>query len=388
MGIISAIGHSLEENRRSLREGFCGITDELDLFPSRYAGLLSFGTVTLSNKELHQRLDAHEPGLTRTSLLALHAFKEAIAHSGLSTDELHSSETALIGASTVGGMCLTDELYHDANKKEAGSPYLSSYDNASVTIYLQERSGVGGIVNTINTACSSSANAIMFGANLIKSGLAKRAIVGGADSLAKFTINGFHALHILSPGKCQPFDEARNGLNLGEGAAFLVLEREEDLDGKKTYAELTGYCNTNDAYHPSSLSDEGDGPFLSMQGALRCAGLQPRDISYINAHGTGTENNDLVESVAMKRLFEMPPPFTSTKSNTGHTLGAAGSVEAVFSIMNLIEQEVYPGLRCDNPIAATGLIPVKEYRKMKMDHIMSNSFGFGGNCSSLIFSKA
>jgi len=388
MGIISAIGHSLGENRRSLREGFCGITDQLNLFPSKYAGQLSFGTVTLSNKDLHELLDAHEPGLTRTSLLALHAFNQAIAHSGFTSEEIRSSETALIGASTVGGMCLTDELYHDANKKEAGSPYLSSYDNASVTIYLQERSGVGGIVNTINTACSSSANSIMYGANLLKNGLAKRAIVGGADSLAKFTINGFHALHILSPGKCRPFDEARNGLNLGEGAAFLVLEKEEDLDGKKVYAELTGYCNTNDAYHPSSLSDEGDGPFLAMQGALASAGLQPGDISFINAHGTGTENNDLVESVAMSRLFETPPPFASTKSNTGHTLGAAGSVEAVFSILNLVEQEVYPGLRCETPIASAGLVPVKEYKKMKMDHIMSNSFGFGGNCSSLIFSKA
>lgn len=388
MGIISAIGHSLEQNRQSLREGKCGITDKLDLFPSRYAGILSFGTVKLSNAELQEQLNAFEPGVTRTSLLALHAFNEAIAHSGLAPEQINSTDTALIGASTVGGMCLTDDLYHDANKTEAGSPYLSSYDNASVTLYLQQRSGVGGIVNTINTACSSSANSIMYGANLIKQGLAKRAIVGGADSLAKFTINGFHALHILSPGKCQPFDEARSGLNLGEGAAFLVLEREEDLNGKKVYAELTGYRNTNDAYHPSSLSDEADGPFLAMHGALTCAGLKPGDISFINAHGTGTENNDLVESVAMKRLFETVPPFASTKSNTGHTLGASGSVEAIYSILNLVEQEVYPALRFETPIASTGLTPVQEYNKMEMAHIMSNSFGFGGNCSSLIFSKA
>lgn len=388
MGIISAIGHSLVQNRQSLHEGKCGITNKLDLFPSRYAGILSFGTVTLSNAELQEQLNAYEPGVTRTSLLALRAFNEAIAHSSLSPEQLNSTDTALIGASTVGGMCLTDDLYHDANKTEAGSRYLSSYDNASVTLYLQQRSGIGGIVNTINTACSSSANSIMYGANLIKQGFAKRAIVGGADSLAKFTINGFHALHILSPGKCQPFDEARSGLNLGEGAAFLVLEREEDLNGKKVYAELRGYSNTNDAYHPSSLSDEGDGPFLAMQGALTSAGLKPQDISFINAHGTGTENNDLVESVAMKRLFETVPPFASTKSNTGHTLGASGSVEAIYSILNLVEQEVYPALRFETPIASTGLTPVQEYKKMELANIMSNSFGFGGNCSSLIFSKA
>ena len=122
-----------------------------------------------------------------------------------------------------------------------------------------------GIVNTINTACSSSANAIMYGARLIRHGLAKRAIVGGADSLAKFTINGFNALHILSSDICTPFDKDRKGLNLGEGAAFLVLEKEEDIHNRKVYAELTGYGNANDAFHPSSISDQGDGPYLQWR---------------------------------------------------------------------------------------------------------------------------
>ena len=240
-------------------------------------------------------------------------------------------------------MCLTDELYADANKQDNGSEYLSSYDCASVNMYLQTHYEMNGIINTINTACSSSANAIMYGARLIKNGIARRAIVGGVDSLAKFTINGFNALHIFSPEQCTPFDENRKGLNLGEGAAFLILEKEEDINGKKVYAELTGYCNTNDAFHPSSLSDEGDGPFLAMQGALQSAGIHPSDIDFINAHGTGTENNDEVESKAMLRLFEKPPAFASTKANTGHTLGAAGAIEAVYSILNLLHQEIYPG---------------------------------------------
>lgn len=386
MGIVSAIGRSLVQNHLSLREGKCGIRNELDLFPSKYAGVLPFGTVPVSNNELRQTLHAQEPGVTRTSLLALHAFNEAIADSGLSPEQLANTDTALVGASTVSGMCLTDELYHDANKKEAGSPYLSSYDNAAVTLYLQNRFGMKGVINTINTACSSSANSIVYGANLIRHGLAKRAIVGGADSLAKFTINGFNSLHILSPDKCQPFDEQRKGLNLGEGAAFLVLEREEDTTGKKVYAEFTGHGNSNDAYHPSSLSDEGEGPYLSMKEALDRARLDPAQIGFINAHGTGTENNDLVESVAMIRLFKNPPAFASTKSNTGHTLGASGAIEAVYSILNLAEQEIYPGLRFEHPIAATGLIPVQSYQKTALQHVMSNSFGFGGNCSSLIFS--
>ena len=150
----------------------------------------------------------------------------------------------------------------------------------------------------------------------------------------------------------------------------------------------TGYCNSNDAFHPSSLSDAGDGPYLSMKGALETAQLTPGDIGFINAHGTGTENNDLVESRAMLRLFSTPPLFASTKSNVGHTLGAAGAIEAVYSVLNLFHQEIYPGLNCRKPISETGLSPAESYKKLPLQHVMSNSFGFGGNCTSLIFSKS
>lgn len=386
MGAISAIGNSVAENRMALLEGRCGI-GPMELFSTKHAALLPFGEIKISNKSLQDKLDAHESGLTRTTLLALHAFEEAIADAQLSRGDIAGFNTALIGANTVGGMCLTDELYHDANKTDNGSAFLSSYDAASVNMYLQQRFGINGIINTINTACSSSANAILYGARLIKSGLAERAIVGGVDSLAKFTINGFNALHILSPQQCAPFDEERKGLNLGEGAAFMVLEKEKNVSGKKAYAELTGYCNTNDAFHPSSISDEGDGPYLSMKGALELAGILPEAVSFINAHGTGTENNDLTESRAMLRLFDAVPAFASTKSNTGHTLGAAGAIEAVYSILNLVHQEVYGALNFRQPIATTGLQPVSAYRKMPLQHILSNSFGFGGNCTSLVFSK-
>ncbi len=388
MGVISAIGNSVAQNRTALTEGTCGIQNGLDLFPTKYSGILPFGQVKKSTEALKEKFNVTEAGVTRTSMLALHAFDEAIEDGRLSLPQLSSADTALIGASTVGGMCLTDELYADANKKTNGSPYTSSYDCASITMYLQERYKMNGIINTINTACSSSANAIMYGAMLIKNGLAKRAIVGGVDSLAKFTINGFYALHILSPESCAPFDENRKGLNLGEGAAFLLLEKEEDIAGKKVYAELAGYCNANDAYHPSSLSEQADGPFLAMQGALNYAKLSAGQVDFINAHGTGTENNDEVESKALLRLFETPPAFASSKGNIGHTLGAAGAIEAVYSILSIAHQEIYPNLNFKTPIAATGLIPALSYKKIPLQHIMSNSFGFGGNCSSLIFSKA
>jgi 3-oxoacyl-(acyl-carrier-protein) synthase len=285
-------------------------------------------------------------------------------------------------------MCLTDEMYRDANSSTAGSVFLSSYDFASVAVYIASAFKMRGVVNTINTACSSSANAIMFGARLIKNGFAKRAVVGGTDSLSKFTINGFNSLGNLSDEKCRPFDNARKGLNLGEAAAFLVLEKEDDASQKNVLGFLSGYCNANDAFHPSSLSDEGDGPCLSMNGALRSAGLQPGQIDFINAHGTATENNDLVESRAMQRVFGNVPAFASTKCYTGHTLGAAGAIEAVYSLFSLQQQELFKALHFNDPIAETNLRPVLENKKTKLQHVLSNSFGFGGNCSSLIFSAS
>lgn len=386
IGIVSAIGNNADENLKALRNNVCGMS-HLDYLQSKYASLLPFGEIKQSNSTLKSKFKLHAKGITRTTLLALQAADECIQSAKLSASELQSNHTALIGASTVGGMCLTDEMYADANAKSGGSDYLTSYDFASVHLFLHNYFKIGGINNTINTACSSSANAIIYGANLIKQGFAKRAIVGGSDSLAKFTINGFNALNILSKTNCKPFDKNRSGLNLGEGAAYLVLEKAEDCKGKTIYADLSGYANTNDAYHPSSLSEYGDGPYLAMQQALKSASLQASQIDYINAHGTGTENNDLVEGMAMKRLFEKVPDFSSTKSNTGHTLAAASAIEAVYSIFSLMHQEVYKSLNFNETITETRLTPVSKYHSKNISHVLSNSFGFGGNCSSLVFSK-
>jgi 3-oxoacyl-(acyl-carrier-protein) synthase len=387
MGLISSLGNSVPENRTALSRGKSGI-GHLELFQTKYAGVLPFAEIKIETAKLKEFLNIKWSGVTRTSLLALHACREAIVDSGLSHVDLRSRRTAIIAANTVGGMCLTDELYQDANQKERGSPFLNSYDAGSVTMFLQDEFGLNGIGNTINTACSSSANVIMYGVRLIKNGLADRVIVGGVDSLAKFTINGFNSLHIFSPDPCVPFDNARKGLNLGEGAAFLILEKEQDVKTKRVYAEVTGYCNANDAFHPSSLSDEGDGPVKAMNGAISQAGLKADQIDYINVHGTATENNDLVESKAMIHVFTQVPAFNSTKSNTGHTLGAAGAIEAVYSILSLVHGELFPHLRFKDPIPETMLVPVLEFTKKEIRNVMSNSFGFGGNCTSLVFSKA
>lgn len=386
IGIISPLGFSINENREALKNGVCAL-NSLAFTQSKYASLLPFGEVKVSNEDLRQKHSISDRGVTRTTLLALDAFKQAVADAQLNANDLENARTAFINGTTVGGMCASDFLYQDANFSEVGSEYLNSYDLGSVALFIQKKFGIKGITNTFNTACSSSANAIMYGARLLQHGLAERVIVGGVDSLAKFTINGFNSLNILSNEICRPFDVARKGLNLGEGAAFLVLEKEENCRHKKVYAEVSGYANTNDAFHPSSLSDEGEGPYLAMTKALKVAKINAEQVSFVNTHGTGTENNDEAESRAMLRVFGNVPPFASTKSNIGHTLGAAGAIEATFCLLNILHQEVYPALHFETPIETTQLIPVLKYRKAEINHVMSNSFGFGGNCSSLVFSK-
>ena len=228
----------------------------------------------------------------------------------------------------------------------------------------------------------------MLGARMIKSGKCKRAIVGGVDSLAKYTVNGFNSLQIFSDEITRPFDANRKGLNLGEGAAYLVLEREEDAVGKEIFGEVRGYGNSNDAYHPSSMSPEAVGVKGAINGALQTASLEPFDISYVNAHGTGTENNDYTEVHGMNQIFESIPPFASTKSYTGHTLAAAGAIEAVYSLLSIKHQEMYPTLNWQTQMPEFNAKPQTEFvADTKIDHVLSNSFGFGGNCSSVIFSK-
>ena len=183
LGVISALGSSVAENRDALLRSVCGLSS-LELFKTKYSDLLRFGEVKITNDQLKNLYGITDKGVTRTSLLAIKAMDEALKDSQLTRSQYASYDTALIVGNTVGGMCLTDELYQDANNKVEGSAYISSYDCGSITLYLQNKYDIKGVCNTINTACSSSANAIMFGARLIKSNYAKRAIVGGVDSLA------------------------------------------------------------------------------------------------------------------------------------------------------------------------------------------------------------
>jgi 3-oxoacyl-(acyl-carrier-protein) synthase len=265
------------------------------------------------------------------------------------------------------------------------------HECGSVTELVADRLGIRHFVSTVSTACSSSANAILFGARMIRQGQLDVVIAGGTDALARFTLNGFNSLMILDPSFCRPFDEHRKGLNLGEGAGYVVLVS-DDVAGtldRSPMVRLSGYCNANDAYHQTASSPDGTGSFLAMQGALTKAGLQPSDISYINLHGTGTQNNDLAEGTAIKTLFAPHyPPASSTKSFTGHTLGGCGGVETVFSVMAITEGIIYPNLRLETPMKELPFVVETTFRNQEnIRHVLSNSFGFGGNCTSLIFSK-
>lgn len=389
IGTISPIGLNVAENLKSLRQGKSGIKKARH-FKSKYASTHQFGEVDIDNNSLESQLDLKKTeGLTRTCLFAFTAFKEAVNDAKLSSSEISTSSTAFISASTVGGMCLTDQLHQDANLNSQGSEYLNSYGCSAHTLKIVKEYGIKGFTNTINTACSSSANAIMMGARLIKSGRAKRVIVGGVDSLAKYTVNGFSALRILSEEPCTPFDKNRKGLSLGEGAAYLVLETEDVINNKDVYAELTGYGNANDAFHASTISEDATGVISSIKQSIKVANLKPEDIDYINAHGTGTQNNDMVELIGFSKIFKEIPAFNSTKSFTGHTLGAAGAVEAIYSILSIKNSELYPSLSFTNPIEVFDNKPVTEHKKdIEINNVLSNSYGFSGNCTSLIFSKA
>ena len=387
MGIISAIGNSLEANLNALLSSTSGL-GKITHISTKHTSEIKVGEVNFSNEQLVAQLQLpNNQNYSRTALLGVIAAKEAVYNAGI--QNVKSVKTGLISATTVGGMDSTEQYFKQFASEPQFQKYIEAHQAADSTQKIAQQLGVDEFVTTISTACSSSANAIMFGARMIQSGKLDRVIVGGTDSLSKFTINGFKTLLILSDTYCAPFDDNRTGLNLGEAAAYLVLESDVivQAEQKKVLAYISGFGNANDAFHQTASSPNGEGACLSMKRALSLAGIQPSDIDYINAHGTATANNDLSESMALKQVFgEDVPEFSSTKSFTGHTLAAAGAVEAVFSILALQKGVVFPNLNFSKPMCETGMIPVMHLKKKPIHHVLSNSFGFGGNCSSLIFS--
>ena len=412
LGIVSGIGIGVSENIEALRQGKHGI-GKVTLFPTALDVPVS--EVKHNNEELKQLLGiSPQRTVSRTALLGMVAAKEALEDAGLNQrtsryarqpsqhiqqpPQQDSQQTqqdsqplriGFISATSVGGMDLSEHFYESfkENPKRGRLREVISHDCGASTELIASYLGINDFITTISTACSSAANAIMLGARMIKHGLLDAVVVGGTDALCRFTLNGFNSLMISDKAHCRPFDRSRTGLNLGEGAGYLVLQPESSLR-RTPYCELSGYANTNEAYHQTGSSPEGDGAFLSMSEAIASSGISPEEIDYINVHGTGTPGNDASEGMALRRIFgEHVPPFSSVKAFIGHTLGASEGIEAVYSVLSLYKGMIYPNLNFTDAMPETGLIPETTFREgIPVRHVLSNSFGFGGNDSSLLFS--
>ena len=385
-GIISAIGNGADETLASLKAKRSGI-GRLELFESALSNI-PVGEIKKSALELSELAGIeHNAHNSRAFLLGSIAAKAAMQMAGY---QKGYNRMGMIGSTTVAGQDLLDTYYTQMlDGTLVDAEMHRAFTGADATEKIAITLGIKHNVTTISTACSSSANAIMNGVRMIRCGLADTMLVGGMDSLARFSLNGFNALEILSPTGCKPFDQDRNGITPGEGAAFLVLESETKATGKQKYGEIHGFANFNEAYHQTLVNPDGVYAETAMRKAIETAGLQPADIDYLNAHGTGTEANDLVESKAIKSVFgDHLPQISSTKGFTGHTFAAAGAIECVFSLLAINNNLALPNVGFSTPIDETGIVPVTEPTSMKINNIISNSFGFGGNDTSLVISKA
>ena len=381
MGILCAIGNNRQAVLDSLKKKESGI-GQMKYLQSVHTDI-PVGEIKLSTEEMKQMLgiSGDEP-VSRTSVMGALAVREALQQAGV--NDVSNKRVALISGTTVGVMDVTEQFFDKTgcDPERHGMPHSHECGQSTEEIALY--SGLRGArCCTICTACSSALNAIMLGSEMLKNDEVDLVVAGGSEPLSKLHLNGFNTLMILDREQCRPFDETRAGLNLGEGAAFVVLQK----DAPKSLAYIRGYANRCDAFHQTATSKNGEGATLAMKGALEMAGLQPEDIKYINAHGTGTPDNDASESAAFKRVFgEELPDMSSTKSYTGHTTSAAGSVETVICLLAMENDFVPASLGWRHPMP-DGVIPSPGRTGVDLDYVMCNSFGFGGNDSSLILSK-
>lgn len=391
LGIICAIGNDCQQVLDSLVNKKTGVG--MMRYLQSCHKELPVGEVKLSNDELKTLLGLPVESLySRTTLLGAVAVKQAMADAGLSADMLEGKKVVFISGTTVGGMDVTEKIL--TNMRDAlqtpytqqPSPvdYVKRHDCGSTTNEIAQICGLDCEVCTISTACSSAINSIMVGSEMLRSGEADIVIAGGSEALSKFHLNGFNTLHILDTEVCRPFDATRVGLNLGEGAAFVLLQKDK-ANGK---AYVGGYGNKCDAFHQTASSDDGEGAYLAMFEALESSGVDKSQIDYINAHGTGTPNNDPSESVALKRIFgDNIPLVSSTKGFTGHTTSASGSIETVICVLAMQNNFVPVSYGFSQEDEACIHPFIGDDKQHRMDYVICNSFGFGGNDSSLLLMK-
>ena len=368
MGIISALGNGIAETFAALRRGASGIRP-LSLFPCPFETPLPVGEV--------REVPVTVPGLPRTHQMALAAAGETLAGAD------QAPEMTIVGVTT-GGMLSTENYLKEGHRTPRYSPYHAA---GSVAEAVADHFMCRGPVMTVSTACSSGAVAIKLALEILGRGVHKTVLVGGADAICRLTYYGFNSLQIVDRAGARPMDRDRQGMNVGEGAAMLLLTA-ADQAPPEAFAEILGGGLSCDAYHPATPHPEGCGARDAMQRALAEAGLAPRDIDYINLHGTGTVENDLAEAIAVKHLFaDGLPPLSSVKGAFGHSLAAAGAIEAVIAALCIREGFLPANVGWRHLDPAIGLSPLAAPRYQAVGTVLSNSFGFGGNNAALVLAE-
>ena len=394
LGVFTAIGSNVLQFRRSLEEGRAGI-GEVTLFDvSKYPSKIAAQIKDYDPADYFDRIELKR--LSRTDQFALIASREAIESAGIEINgRVHSMTGVYLGAGA-GGMFSAEHYHRHLLLKGRGKPrpslllpFLPSYSTDAIS----RRFRLCGPKGTITTACSSSATAIGYSADLIKRGYAEVMICGGSDAMSELTFGGFNALRVVDPTPCKPFDARRVGMTLGEGAGILVLEELSRAlaRGATIYAEFLGYSTVGEAYHMTAPEASGTEQSRTMREAMRAAHIRPDEVDYINAHGTGTPINDSVETLAIKAALgekAYSVAVSSIKSMLGHCLGSAGAIEAVASVLSIGHDFIPPTVNYQEKDEACDLdyVPGRS-RRQRVGTVLSNSFAFGGNCTTIAMRK-
>jgi 3-oxoacyl-[acyl-carrier-protein] synthase II len=334
--------------------------------------------------------ETDQPLLNRTSRLAFAALDEALAFSWNGRLGVPPERIGVCMGTTVGCTLNDEPFYREflAGNDPDKTP-IERFLSNDLSRVAAQRLGSSGPAVTVVNACSSGADAIGLAVEWLQQGLCDVAVAGGSDELSRYPYLGFIALKNSSRERCRPFDLHRQGLNLGEGAAVMILEREGDARrrGASILACLAAYASASDAYHPTAPHPDGRGLRKAIAAALAAARLAPGDIGFVNAHGTGTLENDRVEGRVLAQLLPETDHIFSTKGYTGHTTGAAGALEAVMTVMNLADQRVPRSAGFETPDPACSIVPTTETAEIKTNAALSSSLAFGGTNSVLLFAR-
>jgi 3-oxoacyl-[acyl-carrier-protein] synthase II len=386
IGVVSPYGIGMDCLREGMLSGKCCLSATKDLYPGFVGSTAPVDGLLLPEKD-------NTPRYSRSDRLAMVAARDAVVN--LDCESAGFRECGVMMASTVAGLSEIDPgIAEDPAtwyRNGSGLARAATYPPAHVADAVGEDLGVCGPRCAVSAACASSAMAIALAANLLLDGMAPMMLAGGSDALCPFTLSGFSSLQALDPDPCRPFDQNRKGLNLGEGAAVLVLETLDRAMARNAnvLAVLRGWAMTNDAFHSTAPHEQGSGLADCMRLAMEKAEAGCEEIGYVNAHGTGTPLNDVAEANAYESVFRgrsRPVPVSSTKSYFGHCLGAAGALEAAITITAVGCGALLPTLRLTDPIESPSVDWLRgEVRREELPLAMSVSAGFGGSNTALIF---